>query len=70
MEKRVIICNVLPSKTGMPVARLMKLVDDNRTLKLHVRWKGLSLSDDTLELLARVKDDVPQLVLKSLDRKT
>lgn len=69
LDARVILSHVLASETGMPVSRLIKLVDDDGTLCVQVRWKGLSPSDDTLEPISRVHEDVPQLFLKLLDRK-
>lgn len=69
LDTRVILSHVLASETGMPVSRLMKLVDDSGKLYIQVRWKGLSPSDDTLEPLKRVYEDVPQLVIKLLHRK-
>lgn len=44
----------------MPVASLMKIIDDDGEIKVHVRWKGLP--EDMFE-------DVPQLVLRLLNRK-
>lgn len=76
LDKQVIVSHVFASETGVPVSRLMKLVDENGTVNLHVRWKVFSPSDDTLESLIRVYEDDPQLVIiiiskvKLLDRKT
>ena len=49
LDTCAILPHVLSSGTGMPVARLMKLVKDADGLKILVRWKGISNSDDTLE---------------------
>lgn len=70
LDTRVILSHVLASETGMPVSRLMKLVDENGTVFVHVRWKGLTPTDDTLEPVARVHEDVPEMLVKLLNRKT
>lgn len=36
---------------------------------VHVRWKGLQKSEDTLEPWKNVFEDVLQMLLKRLDRK-
>lgn len=61
--------HVLASETGMPVARLFRLVEQDNKLYVLVRWKGFSDANDTLELVTRVYEDVPQLLLKLLRRK-
>lgn len=43
LDKQVIISHVLASEIGMPLSRLMRIVDDNGNLSVHVRWKGLIL---------------------------
>lgn len=43
--------HVVNSETGIPVARLMNLVDENGFLKVQARWRGLTHSEDTLEPL-------------------
>lgn len=69
LDEKVILSHVLSSETGMPVSRLLKLVDHNGDLHVLVRWKGLSKDDDTLEPLFRVYEDVPHLLVKLLNRK-
>lgn len=54
----------------MSIARLLLLVEQDGSLFVAVRWKGLSVTDDTLELLARVYEDVLQLTLKLLELKS
>lgn len=61
--------HVISSETGMPVARLLKLVKVNDDLKVQVRWKGLSPQGDTLEPLRNVYEDVPQMCDRLLNRK-
>lgn len=57
------------SETGMPVLRLMKLVDNDDELKVQVRWKGLTESEDTLEPALKVYEEVPQFFMKLLARR-
>lgn len=61
--------HVLSSETGMPVARLMRLVETPNGLMVFVRWKELSDTEDILEPLLQVYEDVPQMVLRLLQRK-
>ena len=60
---------VISSETGMEVQRLMKLVQEEGQLKVHVRWKGLPNSEDTLEPLNSIYADVPELLMRLLRRK-
>lgn len=53
----------------MPVARLLKLVEMKGKLFVNVRWKRLGDSEDTMEPIQRVHEDVPQLLVKSLRRR-
>lgn len=69
LDTTAILSHVLSSETGIPVARLMRLVDDPNGMKVLVRWKGLPNSEDSLEPLARVFEDVPQMVTRLLHRK-
>lgn len=64
-----ILSHFLPSETGIPVARLLRLFEQDNELFVLVRWKGLEDSEDTLEPLQRVEEDVPQLFPKLLRRK-
>lgn len=68
LDKQEIFSNVLAFEKGMPVWRLMKLVTYNGTLNLHIRWKGLPPSDNTMEQLSSVYDNVLQLVVELLGR--
>ena len=61
--------HVVSSETGMPVQRLMRLVQSDDGLMVQVRWKGLPASEDTLEPISKVYEDVPELFLKLLRRK-
>ena len=61
--------HVLSSETGMDVQRLMRLIDSDEGLKVQVRWRGFSESDDTSEPLQKIYEDVPELLLKLLRRK-
>ena len=69
LNTTTIMSHVLSSETGMPVARLMRLVDTEEGLKVLVRWKGLSNNDDTLEPVTKIYEDVPQMLLRLLQRK-
>lgn len=53
----------------MPVARLMGLQDGPDDLQVIVRWKGLDESEDPLEPLTNVFEDVPVMVKRVLQRK-
>lgn len=60
----------LSSETGIPVVRLLRLeeTDDGQLIVLVCR-KRLPNSEDTKELLTRVYGDVPQIMLRLLQRK-
>lgn len=68
LNTTAILSHVLSSETGMPVSRLLKLIEQDGELFVSVRWKGLSPEEDTMEPLKRVYEDVPQLLLKLLKR--
>lgn len=70
LDADAILSHVLASETGMPVSRLLRLIEQDNQLFVLVRWKGLENSEDTLEPLLRVYEDVPQLLVKLLRRKT
>ena len=69
LDQTVVMSHVLSSERGMPVARLIKLVNTSEGLKVLVRWKGLPHSEDTLQPLGQLYEDVPQMVLRLLQRK-
>ena len=69
LNAQVIMSHVLSSETWMPVTRLMKLIEEPNGLMVQVCWKGLPASEDTLEPLARVAEDVPQMLERLLSRK-
>lgn len=68
LNQEAIMPHILYSETGMPVSRLMKLEKIGNKIMVHVRWKGLPASDDTLEPIAHVYHDVPQMLTKLLKR--
>lgn len=70
LDEKEIMSHVLSSETGMPLSRLLRLVEQDGDLFVLVRWKGLSSSDDTPEPLSRVFEDVPALTRKLLQRKS
>lgn len=69
-DTEAILSYLLASKTEMLVSRLLCLVKEDGKLFMIVRSKGLADSRDTLEPIACVYDDVPQLQIKLLRRKT
>lgn len=69
LDTTALMSHVLSSETGMPVSRLLRLVQKDTELFVSVRWKGLSPSENTLEPLLRVYEDVPGLLVKLLRRK-
>lgn len=60
-DEKAMMTHVLSSETGMPVARLLRLLDQDGDLFVAVRWKELSASEHTLKPLIRVWKDVPKL---------
>ena len=66
LDAPAIIPHVLQSETGMPVARLMSLLDTADGIQVHIRRKGISADEDTLEPLARVYEKVPQMLERLL----
>lgn len=69
LDQKAIMPNVIASETGMPVQRLLRLVDADEGLKVLVCWRGLPGSEDTLEPPEKVYEDVLQLFEKPLCRK-
>lgn len=69
LDLKAILSHVLASETGMPVSRLLSLVEQEGKLYVLVRWKGLADSEDKIEPLTRVYEDVPQLLIKLMRRK-
>lgn len=53
----------------MPVSRLFRLEDSTDGVINYVRWKGMDASDDALEPLEQVYEDVPDILGKRLKRK-
>lgn len=68
LDQEAILSHVLSSETGMPISRLLRLDEQDGKIFVAVRWKGLQKSDDTLEPIDRVYEDVPKLLIKLLDR--
>lgn len=69
LDTEAIMSHVISSETGMPVQRLMRLVDSDDGIMVQVRWRGLPESEDTLEPVQKVFEDVPQLLEKLFRRK-
>lgn len=57
------------SETGIPVPRLIKVVEEDKDLIVQVCWKGLPESEDTLIPLRLVFEDVSQMLRRLLERK-
>lgn len=56
--------HVLNSETGMVVHRLVCLVDSEEGLKVQIRWRGLSDTEDTFEPMEQIHKDAPALFVK------
>ena len=69
LNEEAILSHVVHSETGMVVHRLKKLVEVDGELMVQIRWRGLPDSEDTLEPIKQVYDDVPTLFEKLLSRK-
>ena len=69
LDSSAILSHIISSETGMPVSRLMALVETPDGLKVIVRWKGLPNSQDSAEPLQHVHKDVPQMLHRLLQRK-
>ncbi len=52
-------------KLGCLSLALLVLKSMKMGLYIHVRWKGLSSKEDTLEPLQKVYEDVPKMVPKN-----
>lgn len=68
LDEKAITSHVLSSETGMPVSRLLRLVEDGGQLKVLVRCKGFNESETTEKPLAQLNEDVSKLVRKLLDQ--
>lgn len=69
MNAEAIMSHVVSSETGMPVPRLIQLVDSDDWVMVQICWGGLPESEDTLEPVRKVNKDVSALFLKFLGRK-
>ena len=69
LNQKVILSHVLSSETGMPVARLLRLKDTEDGLHVVERWKGLPDTEDTLEPIERVFEDLPEMVKRVFAQK-
>lgn len=48
---------------------MIELIDTDDVMNVLTLWKGLGPSEDTLESLGTVYEDVPEPLLKLLERK-
>lgn len=69
-DERSILSHVLKSETVIPVARLLRLHNDDENLFVSIRWKGLDSTEYTLEPLKQVYEDVSDLLVKLKNCKT
>ena len=69
LNTSAIMSHVLSSETRIPVARLLRFLDEQDGMKVLVRWKVLLNPEDTLEPLARVYEDAPAMLLRLLRHK-
>lgn len=60
--------HVLSSEAGMPVQRLMEVVESGNCIIVQIGWERLTYFEDTLEQFWKVCADVPQIILKPLSR--
>lgn len=69
LNTTAIMHHVLASETGITVALLMRVEDTADGINDLVRWKGLTDSEDSLEPLERVFEDVHEMVKRPLSHK-
>ena len=69
LDMDAVMSHVLQSETGMTVQRLLRLEEHPDGVYVLVRWKGLPNSDDTLEPLVKVYEDVPRMLERLLNGK-
>lgn len=50
--------HVLNSNIGMVLQRLMRLLNTKDGLIIYVRWRGLPDSEDTVEPIVKIFEDV------------
>lgn len=67
LDREAIMPHVIASETAMPFQGLLRLVE--KGLKVLVCWRGLPKSEDTLEHVKKVFEDVSLLFEKLLCRK-
>ena len=70
LNTEAIMPHILYSETGMPIHQLIDLKKQDNEIMVHFRWKALPTSQDTLEPLKNVYEDVPQMLTRLLNRKT
>lgn len=71
LDQEAIMSEIVSYETGMVVSCLMSIVtDEEGSLKVHVHWKGMPNSEDILEPLQRLHENVPMILLKMLNRQS
>lgn len=68
LNTEAVMSHVLSSETGMVVSRLMRLEEHDDELYAVVRWKGLPHSEDTVEPIEKIYQDVPKMLERLLNR--
>lgn len=68
LDAKAILPHIFYSETGMQIPRLFQLTDGTVGLRVLIRWCELLTSEETLEPLKKVYEDVPKLLVKKLDR--
>ena len=69
LDTIAILPHVTYSETRMSVSRLLSIEKVGSDIYVHVRWKGPPHSDETLEPLRHVFQDVPRLLKNLHNRK-
>lgn len=60
IEKEAIMYNVQRSETVMILKRLIGATNTDDGIIVKLRWRGLTVSEETLEPLAQIYEDIPQ----------
>lgn len=69
LEVDDIMPHILSSEPGMQLAQLMQLVKGDDRIKVLVRLNGLQDTDDMLEPIVHVFEDVHEMLIRLLARK-
>lgn len=64
LNTEAIMPHLVSSETAMPVQRLMRLIESEEGLFVLICWRGMPQTEETLEPLNKIHEDVPQLLEK------